>query len=144
MLLNCLFDGAPSPLFEKLPNELINIILNFMKPEYVFIERYAKSKIRCLNDFEEIFMAMVIADAVCDIADEPNDIDAPGFVLRILRNQYFIVTSDLLYFKFVGGDKCTVENVKIAFEVLNLDNKWCKLKIPKHRDLFVMRNYLVM
>jgi len=140
MLLNCFFDGAPSPLFKKLPKELLTIIFNFVKPEYVFIAKYSKRKINTLIDFEEILMALAVAYAVCDISNEATDLDALGFVLRILKKQYFIVTSNFLFFQFVGGEKIKYKNIKTAFQILNLDHKYCKFKSPQPLELALLFN----
>ena len=140
MLLNCFFDGSPSPLFEKLPKELLTMIFNYVKPEYVFIAKYSNRQINTLMDFEEILIALAVADAVCDISDEANDLDALGFVFRILKKQYFIVTSNFLFFQVVGGEKIKYKNIKTAFQVLNLDPKYCKFKSPKPRDLALLFN----
>ena len=53
-LLNCFFGGRrqTSDLFEKLPIEIITIILNYVKPEYVFIEKYSTTKIKNDKTFE--------------------------------------------------------------------------------------------
>ena len=140
-LLNCFFEGPPSHLFLKLPQEIITMILNFVKPEYVFIQKYADCEIKSLEQYDEIFKAMVVADTVCDISSEPNDLDSVGFVFRILTNQYYIITDHLRYFSFVGGEGIDVENIKIAFHVLNYDLKKCRFKIPKLKDLFLLFTY---
>lgn len=136
-LLNCFFGGRrqTSDLFEKLPTEIITIILNYVKPEYVFIEKYSTTKIKTLEQYEDIFKALVVVDTVCENSNEPNDLDKLGYVYRILTNKSFIISTKLHFFEFVGGENCKKENIRIAFEVLNIDiNKSC-FKIPKLKDL---------
>jgi hypothetical protein len=140
-ILNCFFEGPPSVLFDKLPKEIINLILNFVKPEYVFIAKYANIEIVSLDQYEEIFMAMCVADVVCDMCIEENDLDSIGFVHKILKNHYWIVTDHFKYFEFVGGKKIKRKNVEQAFYVLNIDSKQSRFKIPKLQDLFLLFNY---
>lgn len=144
-LLSCFFGGRPSDLFEKLPTEVTLIILNYVKPEYVFIEKYSNTEIKSIDQYEEILKAIAVADAVCDNSKESNELDTIGYVYRILTNQYFIITNKLEYFQFIGGGKhCKRKNIRIAFQVLNININESCFKIPKLADLLLLscNNYI--
>lgn len=152
--MNCFFggEGGKSIYFDKLPPELITIILNYVNPEYVYIEKYSEHDIKSLDQYEEILKALIVADAVCENNRNyynVSSLDTVGYVNRILTNQYYIITNKMEYFEFVRG-KCEKrenferkeiferrerKNIKIAFQILNINIHNSCLRIPKLKDL---------
>jgi hypothetical protein len=151
-LLDCFFggEGGNSNYFEKLPRELITIILNYVNPEYVYIEKYSDHDIKSLDQYEEILKALIVADAVCENNRNyynVSSLDTVGYVHRILTNQYYIIKNKMEYFEFVKGNyerrkKCERKekkerkNIKIAFQILNINVANSCFRIPKIQDLY--------
>lgn len=141
-LLDCFFggEGGNSIYFEKLPPELITIILNYVNPEYVYIEKYSDHDIKSLDQYEEILEALIVADAVCENNRNyynVSGLDTVGYVQRILTNQYYIITNKMEYFEFVKNGKKVFKrkNIKIAFQILNINIHNSCFRIPKLNDL---------
>jgi hypothetical protein len=132
-LIQCYTQGKIG-IFEMLPTEIIDKILCYVNPDYVYIERFIK--LPNLKKYEEVFFAMLIIVIVCRPTKIINtsDLDICQYILRILQGQYYISTMDFYMYKVVPNS-CSLESIRQAFQVLQYDLKFTRLHIPKNRSL---------
>ena len=137
-----LYFGGNQTVSNKLPDDVVYVILNFLNPEYVFIERFSPIQIKNLKEYKHIFMALLVADIVCKPSNEVVDNDVVGYVLKILKKHYLLSTMKWSSYHFEGGEGCTRSHVDTALQILNYDCKSTHLKIPKdYRSLRLIKFY---